>query len=143
MEAGAVTNLVTTGGVTSVEYVWLMTGCDSLASIGPLIRNSNNFSFNFGIERYEGICPDWAVYEQTNVVLGALAPGTYTLTTTAWNVPMWTNIFIISHSIPVLQPIGFDTNGYFQIQMSSGVTNINYVLQCSTDLVVSRETPVL
>jgi hypothetical protein len=135
MEAGVVTNLVTTGGVTYVEYTWLMTGCDSVASIGPLLCNGNNFSFDFDIEQYEGICPDFAFYEGTNVVLGALAPGTYTLTTTSWNVPMSTNIFTISNITPVLQPIGFDTNGFFQIQMSSGVTNVSYVLQCSTNLV--------
>ena len=132
-DAGWVTSVVTTSGVTSVEYQWLLIGCDFDVNIGPLVRNGNNFSFNFDIEGNPcGPCPMIAFFESTNVVLGVLAPGTYTLITTSWNVPMWTNTFTVA---PVLQPIGFDTNGFFQIQMSSGITNVNYMLQCSTNLV--------
>jgi hypothetical protein len=109
--AGVFTNVVTTGGFTSVEYQWALVGCDFDVNIGPLVRNGNNFSFNFDIEGNPcGRCPLIALRENNNVVLGVLAPGTYTLITTSWYVPMWTNTFTTA---PVLQPIGFDTNGFF------------------------------
>jgi hypothetical protein len=64
-----------------------------------------------------------------------LAPGTYTLTTTSWNVPIATNTFIIPTTSLVLQPIGFAADGSFQIQLLNGVTNVSYVMQCSTNFV--------
>ena len=64
-----------------------------------------------------------------------MAPGDYTLTTTSWNVPVATNTFTVpTNSTPMLQPIGFDTNGLFNIQLT-GLPNVSYVLQCSTNLV--------
>jgi len=106
-----------------------------LAGTGPLTQTGNTFSYNFELETYTGICPDDAWYEYQNVVLGVLTPGTYTLITTAWNVPVHTNYFLIPASTPVLQPIGFNTNGCFEIKMSNGAINQNYVLQGSSNLV--------
>ena len=132
-ETGTVNGFVTTNGVTYVQYTWLMEGNDAVAGLGPLLRDGNDFSFDFDIETLAGgPTPLVFWFENTNVVLGALAPGTYTLISTSWDVPMETNTFTIT---PVLRAIGFDTNGYFQMQMSSAVTNVQYVLQCSTDFV--------
>ena len=128
--APPIQGVVTTNGITYVEYSWgLSTPCTVVESIGPLVRNGNDFSFNFDFEQL----PCWSeVLAGTNVDLGVLAPGTYSLVTSAWDVPKATNTFTIA---PVLESIGFDTNGFFQLQMSSAVTNVSYVLQCSTDLV--------
>jgi hypothetical protein len=132
--AGGINDVVTTGGVTYVEYTYVVQAvCERLHSIGPLIRNGTNFSFDFAYEKASGIsCPNVFLEFSTNVILGVLAPGTYNLTTTSWSVPVSTKTFTVR---PVLQPIGYDTNGFFQIQMSSGITNVSYVLQCSTNLV--------
>ena len=126
-------SIATTNNVTCVEYSWSLSGCEDLVSTGPLMRNGNTFSYDFDVmNTIAGGCPLIIVYETTTVALGTLAPGVYTLITTSWGAPVMTNTFTVA---PVLQPNGFDTNGYFQIQMSSGVTNVNYVLQCSTDFV--------
>jgi hypothetical protein len=126
-------SIATTNNVTYVEYSWSLSGCEDLVSTGPLMRNGNTFSYDFDVmNTIAGGCPLIIVYETTTVALGTLAPGVYTLITTSWGAPVMTNTFTVA---PVLQPNGFDTNGYFQIQMSSGVTNVNYVLQCSTDFV--------
>jgi hypothetical protein len=129
-------SLVTTGGITYVEYTWVMIGCEALESIGPLNRQGSDFSFNFDIEDETGVfCPDYAFFESATVVLGALAPGAYTLFTTSWGVPVWTNTFTIpTNSTPTLQPIGVAADGSFQMQLN-GVSNVSYVLQCSTNLV--------
>ncbi len=64
-----------------------------------------------------------------------MAPGDYTLTITSWSLPVATNTFTIPIPTPILHPIGFAGDGSFQIQMSNGVTNVSYVLQCSTNCV--------
>ncbi len=129
-------SFVTTSNVTYADYSWFLLGYmgENLVNTGPLIRTNNTFWYNFDLLEtscWEG-CPQIIVHETTPVDLGTLAPGVYTLITTSWGAPVMTNTFT---SAPVLHPNGFDTNGYFQIQMSSGVTNVNYVLQCSTDFV--------
>ena len=126
----AVQGVVTTNGITYVEYSFGGGQCPIVESIGPLTRNGNDFSFDFDLAG--GPCKLVSPPRETNVDLGVLAPGTYSLVTSAWDVPRATNTFRIA---PVLQAIGFDTNGSFRIQMSSAVTNVSYVLQCSTDLV--------
>ena len=80
-------------------------------------------------------CPLYVILETTTAALGTLAPGTYTLTTTSWSVPVATNTFTVpTNSTPTLQPIGFAADGSFHIQLN-GVTNVSYVLQCSTNCV--------
>ena len=129
-------SVVTTCGITYAEYTWGMGGCLRNHSIGPVIRNGSNFSFDFEIEHETGVaCPMYVFLETTNVALGALTPGTYTLTTTSWGVPVATNIFTIPIFTPILRPIGFAGDGSFQIQLMNGVTNVSYVLQCSTNRV--------
>jgi len=128
---GAV-SFVTTSNVTYARYTWPLACCQGIVSTGPLIRNGNLFWYDFDLMGPE-ICSCLSIIlEHTSVTLGTLAPGVYTLITTSWGQPVATNTFRIA---PVLQPGGFDTNGCFQIQVSSGVTNISYVLQCSTGLV--------
>jgi hypothetical protein len=102
--------------------------------MGPLIRNGNNFSYNFELERETGVpCPMFVILETTTVPLGALAPGTYTFTITSWSVPIETNTFTVPMPTPILRPIGFGGDGSFQIQLSNGVNNVSYVLQCTTN----------
>jgi hypothetical protein len=136
-------SVVTTGmGIpvttnTYAEYKWYLGCWQDVASMGPMIRKGNDFSYNFDIEEEppgEPI-PMCVVIENTTVVLGKLAPGTYTLTTTSWNVPITTNTFTIPTNPPVLHPIGFGGDGSFQIQLLNGVTNVSYVLQYSTNYV--------
>lgn len=125
-------NLVTTTNVTDAKYMWLLPCCQNVVSAGPLVRKGNNFSYDFDLAGPpECQCLSIAI-ESTDITLGTLAPGVYTLITTSWGKPVATNTFTIA---PVLQADGFDTNGIFQIQMSSAVTNVNYVLQYSSDLV--------
>ena len=128
--------LVTTGGITYAEYTWVMIGCEKLESIGPLNRQGSDFWFDFDFEYETGvICPQYAYFQSATVVLGALAPGAYTLFTTSWGVPVWTNTFTIpTNCTPTLQPIGVAADGSFQMQLN-GVSNVSYVLQCSTNLV--------
>jgi hypothetical protein len=130
-------SVVTTGGITSAEYAWGLGCWQAVASMGPMIRNGNNFSYDFDIEKEPSGEPiPWCIMlVNTTNVLGALAPGTYTLATTSWNVPIATNTFTIPTNSPVLQPFGFDANGSFQIQLSNGVSNVSYVLQCTTNFV--------
>lgn len=132
-------SLVTTGNVTYAEYSWVLFGCDCeyLVSTGPVTRNGSNFWYNFDLAEETGpvICPQFIALMVTTAALGTLAPCTYTLTTTSWGVPVATNTFTVpASSTPTLQPIGFATNGSFNIQLT-GLTNVNYVLQCSTDFV--------
>jgi hypothetical protein len=129
-------SFVTTNNITFATYSWLLLAfeCENLVGMGPLIRTNNAFWYDFDLS--EPImppgCPQHADEETTPVILGTLAPGVYTLVTTSWSAPVMTNTFTVT---PALQASGFDTNGYFQMQMSGGVTNVNYVLQYSTDLV--------
>jgi hypothetical protein len=131
-------SLVTTGNVTYAQYTWMLLGyeCEYVVSMGPVIRNGSNFRYNFDLgETTGGPCPQFVGLVTTTVALGTLAPGDYTLTTTSWGVPVATNTFTVpTNSTPTLQPIGFGTDGSFNIQLT-GVTNVNYVLQCSTNLV--------
>jgi len=120
-------SLFTTGGVTYAEYSW---GTPAPQSMGPLIRNGSNFSFDLSIP---GDIVGGGFTFGYGVVLGALAPGDYTLTTTSYNVPVATNTFTVpTNATPTLQPIGFAADGSFQIQVN-GADNVDYVLQCSTD----------
>jgi hypothetical protein len=137
-------NLVTITNVTYAEYTWMLFGCDceSVFSTGPLIHNGSNFQFNFDLQEATGpvACPQFIARVTTTAVLGTLAPGEYTLTTTSWGTPVATNTFTIPiictpPLTPVLCPIGFRTNGCFEIQMSNCDSNQSYVLQCSTNLV--------
>ena len=134
-------SLVTTGNVTYAEYGWMLLGCEceSMVSSGPVIRNGNNFWYDFDLEETIGTaCPMFIANMTTTAALGTLAPGDYTLTTTSWGVPVAINNFTVptnsTPSTPTLLPIGFGTNGSFNIQLT-GVTNVNYVLQCSTNFV--------
>ena len=132
-------SLVTTGNVTYVEYTWELKGylCESVVSTGPVVRNGSNFWYNFDLEREIGpvFCPQFIARMTTTAALGTLAPGIYTLITTSWGLPVATNPFTVpTRCTPTLQPIGFGANGSFNIQLT-GVTNVNYVLQCSTNLV--------
>lgn len=129
-------SVVTTGGITYANYSWAVAGCGMMNGVGPLIRNGSNFSFDFQYEMETGVaCPDDIVSQSATVVLGVLASGIYALTTTSWGVPVTTTNFTVpTISTPTLQPIGFSTNGSFQIQLN-GVANVGYVLQSSTNLV--------
>jgi hypothetical protein len=132
-DGGTVTAVVTTGAVTHVEYTWYLGGCQRVSSLGPLVRAANHFSYDFSLESESGVpCPAYVILEKANVVLGTLAPGSYTLTTTSWNVPISQKSFTIC---PSLQSLERDTNGCFQIQLSCGITNVSYILQCSSNLV--------
>ena len=131
-------SLVTTGNVTYAQYTWILRGyeCEYVVSTGPVIRSGRNFLYNFDLaETTGGPCPQFVLLVTTTVALGNLAPDTYTLTTTSWNVPVAANTFTVpTNSTPTLQPIGFGTDGSFNIQLT-GVTNVNYVLQYSTNFV--------
>jgi hypothetical protein len=133
-------SLVTTGNVTYAEYTWLFGGCEEIVSNGPVICNGTNFSYNFDLKKETGpvACPMFVARLNTTAALGTLAPGTYTLTTTSWGVPVAINTFTVptnfTPSTPILLPIGFGTDGSFNIQLT-GVTNVNYVLQCSTNFI--------
>jgi uncharacterized protein YaiE (UPF0345 family) len=129
-------SLVTTGNVTYVEYTWGRSGCEDVISIGPVIRNGSNFWYDFEIEFETGVpCPMFVILETTTAALGTLAPGNYTLTTTSWGVPVASNTFTVpTNSTPTLRPIGFGAERSFNIQLT-GVTNVNYVLQRSTNFV--------
>jgi len=127
---------VTTNNATDAEYQWWLYGCDceNLVSTGPLIRTGNTFWYNFDLtETSGGTCPQFIAHLTTTVALGTLAPGVYTLITTSWGAPVMTNTF----TLPTLTlcPVGFAADGSFQIQLLNGVTNADYVLQCSTNLV--------
>jgi hypothetical protein len=125
----------TAGGITYAEYDWVIGGCGAMSGIGPLTRNGNDFSFDFDYEWETGVaCPDDVIAQSATVVLGALPPGDYALTTTSWGVPVGTtNFTVLTNSGQTLQPIGFSKNGTFQMQLN-GVANVDYVLQSSTDL---------
>ncbi|MGB7749108.1 MAG: hypothetical protein WBN75_17665 [Verrucomicrobiia bacterium] len=89
-------SVVTTNGITSAEYKWNQGGCENLDSTGPLIRKGSHFSYNFDLEVETGVaCPQYVIAEHSTVVLGTLAPGTYTLTTTSWGVPVATTTFTV------------------------------------------------
>ncbi len=137
-------SFVTISNVTYAEYTWMLFGCDceSLAGTGPLTRNGVKFQYDFDLQEKTGpvACPQFIARITTIAILGTLAPGDYTLTTTSWETPVATNTFTIPiistpTPAPVLCPIGFRTNGGFEIQMSNCDSNKSYVLQCSTNLV--------
>jgi hypothetical protein len=89
-------SVVTTNGITSAEYKWNQGGCEDMDGIGPLIRKGSRFSYNFDLEVETGVvCPQYVIAEHTTVVFCKLAPGTYTLTTTSWGVPVATTTFTI------------------------------------------------
>lgn len=136
-------SLVTTNNITYAEYSWALLGfeCESVFSTGPVIRDGTNFWFNFDLQKETGLvaCPQYVMNVTTPADLGTLAPGDYVLFTTSWGVPVATNAFTIplvsTPPAPVLCPIGFCTNGSFQINMSNCDSNTSYILQCSTNLV--------
>ena len=115
-------SLFTTGGVTYAEYSW---GTPAPQSMGPLIRNGSNFSFDLSFSSYGGGVVGGGFFYGYAVVLGALAPGDYTLTTTSSNVPTATNTFTVpTNATPTLQPIGFAADGSFQIQVKNKKHNL-------------------
>jgi hypothetical protein len=134
-ESGPV-SLFTTGGITYATYWWEdFTGGGPGSSQGPLIRRGTNFSFDLTTPALPppgsviGEACEWGY----TAILGALAPGGYTLTTTSYSVPVATNTFTVpTNATPTLQPIGFAADGSFQIQIN-GAYCVDYVLQCSTD----------
>lgn len=137
-------SLVTTNNLTYAEYQWELLGfeCESVFSVGPVIPyDGTNFWFNFNLQEeiQPALCPQFIANMTTPALLGELAPGSYNLITASWGVPVATNNFTIPLvSIPpqpVLCPVGFCTNGGFQIQMSNCDSNKSYVLLCSTNLV--------
>ena len=80
-------SIVTTGSITYAEFQWGLVGCEEVASMGPVIRNGNNFSYNFELQKETGpgiFCPMIAMIETTTVALGTLAPGDYSFTITSW-----------------------------------------------------------
>jgi hypothetical protein len=129
-------SVVTTGNVTYAEYAWPLKGyeCEYVVSTGPVVRIGNNFWYNFDLaDTTGGACPQYVALMNTTAALGTLAPGTYTLTTTSWGVPVAVNTFTVpTNSTSTLQPIGFGSDGSFNIQLT-GLTNVNYVLQYSTN----------
>lgn len=126
-------SLVTTNNVTYAEYLWPLPCCQSIVSTGPLMHNGNTFWYDFDIMG-PPVCSCLSIIlEHTTITLGTLDPGVYTLITTSWGVPVATNTFTVPTL--VLSPIGFADDGSFQIQLLNGITNANYVLQCSTNLV--------
>lgn len=129
-------SLVTTGGITYAGYTWTMGGCLELESFGPVLRAGGNCSFDFDFALETGVpCPQDVFSESATIVLGALAPGAYTLTITSWGMPVATNTFTVpTNSTPMLQPLGFAADGSFQMQLN-GVANVGYVLQSSTNFV--------
>ena len=128
-------SLFTAGGISYAGYTWTMGGCLELASFGPVLRNDSHCAFDFGFALETGVaCPNEVWLEHATVVLGALAPGAHTLTTTSWGVPVTTNTFAVpTNSTPTLQPLGFAADGSFQIQVN-GAAQVGYVLQGSTNL---------
>jgi len=79
-------------------------------------------------------CPDYVFSESATVVLGALTPGDYTITTTSWGTPVETSTFTVpTNTTPTLQPLGFAADGSFRMQLN-GAVNVAYVLQTSTNL---------
>jgi hypothetical protein len=128
-------SVITTNSITYAKYTWGFGGCEEVVNIGPVIYNGSNFLYDFDLEMLTGVlCPEFVGIINTTATLGTLAPGTYTLTTTSWGVPVAINTFTIPDPTPILQPVGFGTNGSFQIQLSNTVNNASYVLQCSTNL---------
>jgi hypothetical protein len=132
---GAV-SIATSNSVTWAEYNWPLLGflCEDYVGSGPLLRSGTNFWYDFQLTEEEGpvLCPQFILNVTTPVPLGTLAPGVYNLYTTSWGEPVLTNTFTVA---PGLLCHGFDTNGCFQVLLSSAVTNVNYVLECSTDMV--------
>src|ERR1017187_4112618 len=62
----AAVSLVTTGSITYAEYTWGLMGCEDVVSIGPVIRNGSNFSFNFNLLEETGVpCPLYVILETT------------------------------------------------------------------------------
>jgi hypothetical protein len=130
-------SLVTTGNVTYAEFTWIFTGCEDVVNMGPVIRNGSNFWYDFDLERETGpvLCPQFGARLTTTAALGTLAPGTYTLITTSWGLPVAINTFTVSTNfMPTIQPMGFGSGGSFNIQLT-GVPNVSYVLQRSTNMV--------
>jgi hypothetical protein len=125
-------SLVTTNNVSYAKYVWVLACCEGYNS-GPLIRNGNTFSYDFDVVGPVYCGCQSAILENSNITLGTLDPGDYTLITTSWGVPVAINTFTVPKL--VLNPVGFAGDGSFQIQLLNGITNANYVLQCSTNLV--------
>lgn len=133
---GGPTNIITAGSLTYAQYAWTMAGCMELFSEGPVIAADDQLSFDFSIGFESGVpCPQFVFADGATAVLGALAPGDYTLTTTSWAVPVATNRFTVPRlAVPTLQPGGFAADGSFQLRLN-GVSTVNYILQRSTDLV--------
>ena len=140
-------SVVTTNGITSAEYKWNQGGCEDMDSIGPLIRKGSHFSYNFDLKWKPECFPQYVIAEHTTVVLGALSPGTYTLITTSWGVPVATTTFTVpknsennrlttyklvannhftvpKNSAPILHPIGFVANESFQTQKTASPTRV-------------------
>jgi hypothetical protein len=98
-------SVVTTNGIASAEYKWNQGGCEDMDSTGPLVRKGSHFSYNFDLKVETGVfCPQYVIAEHTTVVLGALSPGTYTLITTSWGVPVATTTFTVPKN-PGKQPL--------------------------------------
>lgn len=130
---GGFISLVTTNNVSYAKCLWYLPCCQNINSTGPLVRRGNTFSYDFDILG-PPICPcALIITEDTTITLGTLDPGVYTLITTSWGMPVATNTFTVPTL--VLHPVGFSGDGSFQIQLLNGITNANYVLQYSTNLV--------
>ncbi|MCA1620259.1 MAG: DUF4214 domain-containing protein [Acidobacteria bacterium] len=55
-------------------------GCYSIASVGPVVREGNQLSVDFAVNRWTGGCTLAIVHKEYFFDLGALEPGTYTFT---------------------------------------------------------------
>jgi hypothetical protein len=136
MAGGGPLRLVTTNNVTYAEYTWPFGGCEDIVSMGPVVSDGSNFSYDFDLELESGVpCPMIAMIITTAANLGTLTPGDYTLTTTSWGVPVSINVFTIpTNSTTTLQATGFASDGSFDMQLT-GATNVSFVLQSSSNCV--------
>ena len=55
-------------------------GCYSIANVGPVVRQGNQLSVDFAVDRWTGGCTLAIVHKEFFFDLGALEPGTYTFT---------------------------------------------------------------
>ena len=131
---GAIPSFVTTNNVTYADYPWYPSCGVTMVGMGPLTRNGNTFWYDFDLEiRYGVPCPlSYPTHPHFFITLGNLSTGVYSLITTSWEVPIMTNTFTVPTL--VLQSAGFAGDGSFQLQLQNGITNANYVLQSSTNL---------
>ncbi|MGO8699961.1 MAG: hypothetical protein ACLQVY_19900 [Limisphaerales bacterium] len=129
-------SVVTVGGISYADFHWAeLSCCATFDGIGPVLKSGSELSVDADTGFYE--CGALCVLSgfSATVVLGALSPGPHGFITTSWGVPVFTNNFTVpANPTPTLQPIGFTSDGTFEMQLN-GVADVSYVLQSSTDLI--------